>query len=95
MESTLCKINHNPAHPAGLGSVNKLSRAARQSADITPTIPAVKQYLKMDDTYMLQNRQQKARLSLNCVCVCVCPLQHQAQGVGSILSNSTRRRGVE
>lgn len=29
-----------------------------------------------------------------CICMCVCPLQHQAQGVGSTLSNSNRRRGL-
>ena len=68
----------------------------------------------------LGDRQQKARLSLDCVwvkvcvyvplgmwtcgwivfvrvCLCMRPLQHQIQGVGSILSNSNsnRRRGVE
>lgn len=53
MESTLHKIYHDPAHPAGLASLNKLRIAAGEASGVTPPISQVKHYLEQDDTYTL------------------------------------------
>ncbi len=45
MESTLQKIYYDPAHPGGLGSINKLRNAVRDSTGVTPSLTFVKNFL--------------------------------------------------
>uniref|UniRef100_A0A669DYD4 Integrase catalytic domain-containing protein n=1 Tax=Oreochromis niloticus TaxID=8128 RepID=A0A669DYD4_ORENI len=53
MENTMYKIYHDPAHPAGLASLNKLRIATAEAIGVKPSLSQVKHYLERDDTYTL------------------------------------------
>lgn len=56
MERTLDKIYHDPAHPGGLGGVQKLCDAVRKCTGEAPGMPEVKRYLQGQDVYTLHAR---------------------------------------
>ena len=53
MEQTLDKIYHDPAHPGGLGGVQKLRDAVRKYTGKVPETSEVKRYLQGQDVYTL------------------------------------------
>lgn len=53
MERTLDKIYRDPAHPGGLGGVQKLCDAVKECTGEAPGMSEVKRYLQGQDVYTL------------------------------------------